>query len=578
MCIMDGTTYDMTTGVFTDFAQPVSNKMEGIAQVFWPRWSDCSIVFMTWGIGEPAAVSRVEIDELEELPAFPVSREEGGGARREIGVQYEDPCGTCMSEGAMTQEEWVDRITTYLRYTGQKLFVYPICWYHGPILPMHREPSNAMEVVAGRDRKLYTRWTTHPEDWLPGMLERFGKEGLGFQASMTLMRLGSLMEKMNIDLASIKQGADTVNSMLWNDNVQAGTQDWTPIYNVRNFTRHLELTENGQDMKDFTLAHGETSGQPYPPGHIFNPLHPVVQEAVIGFAKEIADRYGPYKAFKGISFNMWLPAIVWFGSLRSGYDDCTVGLFEKETGIKVPVDPKAPDRFSRRYDMLVSDCRSAWVSWRCGKIHQLFCKIRDAVIASRADLLVTVTIWNEMYIGAGASRQLFAKVSTRELCREAGLDVDLYRGDAGIQIDYQLCPSRDRAGGATLTDGINRPAEHVAMHRDHDFLEQDALDMIRGLPGRGAFIFDSWVEAWGEHKWFSCGPGDAQGAELAYMNGKPVEGIFRINSTYPKDGFWWDSQLRITPAHPAGDHYLEHFAHAVAELAVRAALGEVPAA
>jgi hypothetical protein len=50
------------------------------------------------------------------------------------------------------------------------------------------------------------------------------------------------------------------------------------------------------------------------------------------------------------------------------------------------------------------------------------------------------------------------------------------------------------------------------------------------------------------------------------MDGKPAEGISRINSIYPLDGFWWDSQLRITPAFPAGVHFLEPYAHAVAEL------------
>jgi hypothetical protein len=52
---------------------------------------------------------------------------------------------------------------------------------------------------------------------------------------------------------------------------------------------------------------------------------------------------------------------------------------------------------------------------------------------------------------------------------------------------------------------------------------------------------------------------------LAVMDGKPAEGIFRLNSIYPKDGFWWDSQLRITHAFQAGAHFLEHYAHALAE-------------
>ena len=50
------------------------------------------------------------------------------------------------------------------------------------------------------------------------------------------------------------------------------------------------------------------------------------------------------------------------------------------------------------------------------------------------------------------------------------------------------------------------------------------------------------------------------------MDGRPAEGIFRMNSIYPKDGFWWDSQLRITPAFQGGVHFLEPYAHAVADL------------
>ena len=55
MCIMDGTCYDLSTGVFTGWAQPIGGQMLELRQVFWPRWKDCSITFLTWGQGEPAA-------------------------------------------------------------------------------------------------------------------------------------------------------------------------------------------------------------------------------------------------------------------------------------------------------------------------------------------------------------------------------------------------------------------------------------------------------------------------------------------------------------------------------------------
>ena len=129
MCVMDGTCYDLSTGVFTGWAQPLSGRMLELEQVFWPRWTDCSISFLTWGQGEPAAVSRLEIYELDELPACRVPGDPGDGSRREIGVQYEDPCGTGASEGAMNRGEWIDRVVTYARHTGQNLLVYPLVWY-----------------------------------------------------------------------------------------------------------------------------------------------------------------------------------------------------------------------------------------------------------------------------------------------------------------------------------------------------------------------------------------------------------------------------------------------------------------
>jgi hypothetical protein len=68
MCIMDGTSYDLTTSVMTGFTQPLSNQMLTMEIIFWPRWKDCSVVFMTYGEGEPAAVADIIISELEGLP------------------------------------------------------------------------------------------------------------------------------------------------------------------------------------------------------------------------------------------------------------------------------------------------------------------------------------------------------------------------------------------------------------------------------------------------------------------------------------------------------------------------------
>jgi hypothetical protein len=251
------------------------------------------------------------------------------------------------------------------------------------------------------------------------------------------------MEKMNVDLESIKAGQDTINNMTFKDQVQMGTYDWTLPYNLRNFQKLVEAGGNRGGSPTFPWAYGERSSGPDGfRGPIFNPLHPTVQEAMLGLVQEVVDRYGRYLAFQGIDIWFDPTTIFWFGSLNSGYDDYTVTLFEKETGIVVPVDAKAPDRFSKRYAFLTGEVKPKWVAWRCEKIADLFRRIRDVVVKSRPDLqvmLVNVLKGNE----------------TAQ--RERGLDIHLLAREPGIEIS-------------------------------------------------GIWNFNGWVERWGKHRWLPCDP------------------------------------------------------------------------
>ena len=141
-----------------------------------------------------------------------------------------------------------------MQHTGQNILVYPINWYHGPQFPSKTQPSDAFDVVVAEDRKQYSRSTTHPPDWLSVLLERFEKENLEFTGSMTLLRLGNLLENMNIDLDSIKAGKETYNNMLWNDEVQSSCGDWTAVYNARNYRENVRWQEEKKNMYDFPWA------------------------------------------------------------------------------------------------------------------------------------------------------------------------------------------------------------------------------------------------------------------------------------------------------------------------------------
>jgi len=537
MGVMDGTCYDLTTGVFTGRWMPLSGTMRQIRLVFWPRWEDCSIVLanLKQAEGEPAAAASIEIFELDTLPALEVPGDHGDGSRRELGFQFEDPCGVSGSEGAMSRREWLERLIAYARYTGQKTLVYPIVWYSGPWYPSAREPVSYFEwATTARDRRQYLRWTTQPEDWVAELLKRFEESGMEFRASLTLLRLGSLMKQMNIDLDSIKAGRDTINNMLFNDLVQSSTEDWTMEYDVRNFAQLVAFRERGKDLSKFPWAYGEVRRQ-LPQGAVFNPLHPVVQKAILGLVQEIVDRYGRSPAFKGITFNvMWPSTFICFGSLKAGYDDYTVGRFEKETGIRMPVDGKAPDRFSKRYAFLTGAHREEWIKWRCANIHELLRHIRDMVVRGRPDRSVTLNLY------AGAP-----------WLREGGLDLDLLRNEPGIEV-------------VPLYPAVSSTLAYEALPRE----------IMTKAPGpasvyQGTWFFNDWTEIWGKYTWFSCDPKDEQTSRLAVILGKPAEGICRTNCAFAKDGFWWDTQLRIVPTFPGGDEFMKHYAEAVGVLDAR---------
>ena len=98
----------------------------------------------------------------------------------------------------------------------------------------------------------------------------------------------------------------------------------------------------------------------------FNPLYPGVQDWVADVVQELAERYKDSPAFKGLALRI----LAWqfyswqaIPSINYGYEDYTIGQFERETGIKVPVAGDAADRFERRYRWLMANAYARWVDW-----------------------------------------------------------------------------------------------------------------------------------------------------------------------------------------------------------------------
>lgn len=157
---------------------------------------------------------------------------------------------------------------------------------------------------------------------------------------------------------------------------------------IANFYHLPELNGPSDRFKEFAMTgyfiadrNGKTVNLP-------NPVHPEVRSMVLKHVQEVLRRFAKSPAFAGL--NIWhLP--IQFGSLEQGYDDYSVSLFEKETGIHVPAS-SGNDRFTERYAFLTVKKRTAWLAWRAGKVSSFLYKVAALVSASKKDCLTYVSL------------------------------------------------------------------------------------------------------------------------------------------------------------------------------------------
>ncbi|MBR3942641.1 MAG: hypothetical protein IKJ55_04745, partial [Clostridia bacterium] len=300
---------------------------------------------------------------------------------------------------------------------------------------------------------------------------------------------------------------------------------------------------------------------------MFNPLHPEVQRQLIEYFEEISEKYGKKKAFKGVSVNIWHGTMIWFSSLRLGYDDYTAELFYSETGIKAPCEANDPERFEKRYTYFTQHNREIWTNWRCKKIRELILKLRNALQKHNSDLTLYICVWNEpvkrtMLGQFNAALQYPVFLSETEFLREGGLDFGLFEQDQGISFSMEQNQHRDRGWD---TRGLHIPVEESRFFHDISYMDDSWYKPLQKMEQSGCFVMDSWNEVWGEH---IRHPFNLQKDKLKDVLQTISDGeIHTYEQTLKSadDGFWFDSQRQITSCYPVGRSYLEPYAHALAE-------------
>ena len=482
-----GTRWEVDTGVITGDKYPLTQKFQKLEVVFWPLKQDCSVMFTSWADDEPAAAARIQIYRIQEgLPATKVNPplDEPG---RMLGLMWED-ASINIDLGALDNtvpqfHRTVANLMDYLRYTGQNLIIYPVSFYRGPFYPSRIE-----------DASLEPRRPMHPGDWVEDILRTAEDYDVHFIAALNhLSALPSLETVANTDLASIIAGNDTCNLM-----------------NCKN---------------EVAVDDGRGGGP------VYNPLHPLTRKHFLALIDEILDRYGDLPQFKGIALYLWQESSLWFGNITYGYGDYNIRLFERETGIHVPIDSKDSRRFQKRYLWLMNNKRQEWIDWRCKKVSEFLLEISRHLSKQRKDLQLLLTCW----LPYGTSNRSLADLgpiqagkSAQQMYREAGLDFKYYQKVPNIYIQKDLCPSdfRWRAGHygrspeVFLSDSIN--------------FDQPTLEVFKAPGQNSVFIYNRYFES-------------------------------NVWAREPLPGYWWQGRgLIANSVSPGGRNFLHYYAHALA--------------
>ena len=391
-----GSEYELQTGAFCGAEYALSNRMMTQRSIFWPRGADLMLIFMTAEEGRPAAAARVRVYEVEgRLPKLTVRPAAAvNGWPRMVGLYYEDPALCYDFGGYDAMPDFgltIGRLMDYMDYFGQNLFMYPAVWYHGPFYP-----SESQGVVMQRP---------HPRNYIEYMLLRFGQRGMSFVPTLNVHGLPSV--------------ADWIwdESMLTTGEAAAGplTMLWHGAPNISGW-------------------HGT------PPN--YNPLHPDVRAAILNMVDEMLALYGESPAFKGLCFHLTKHCMLWFGTIEAGYNDYCVEAFERDTGIRVPVDPRDPGRSNARYRWLLENAREKWIEWRCRALHGLYTEVAAKLRSKRPDLKLVLALYRpnkrDLMLGVDLDQRPDYVAETN---RESGADPALYRGQPNIVVQRTIYPA-----------------------------------------------------------------------------------------------------------------------------------------
>lgn len=447
--------YAPTLGVTSGGEFTRSGRLQTHQFYFYPRQKNPRLFLQSWYRGQRAAAARIRVYRVTSLPPVLPGVSRSG---RRFGFYQEECLRFTSYFGAMPEgNTWAniaraaDRLGKWAGHVGVNLWHPTIAVYQSMMWPGKSIPGYGPADTDG--------WGVVGPHTLKEPLQK------------DLVRL--------MLLTSEKYGLDFIGELHMPAN-------WVLMRELdQRFGGKGTYEDDGPQKPWLIVARdGKTRN-----GH-FNPLYPGVQEWVASVIRELAERYKDSPAFKGVAlrlmgwqFSAWqaLPSIHW------GYEDYTVALFEKETGVQVPVAADDPQRFARRYEWLMANVYERWVEWRCARIHAYHKRLAAVLAEARPDLALHVEAYGPTYdltFCRDLTPEEYEEKGWGGLIRESGIDPARYRNEP----DLVLNETRSYPPAIRQPEPLQAALDRALFH-DPAVIEQAARTAGKGTVG--AIHFDA---------------------------------------------------------------------------------------
>jgi|CXWL01.1.fsa_nt_gi hypothetical protein len=404
--------YALDSGVITGGRLPLTNEKQTTQLYFYARTTNPRLLFLNWHSNQKIAVSQIRVYKiLSQLP--PLLKQK---AERQFGTFFEEPLRFTTYFGAgPNSTEWpeikktADRWAEWSRFIGSNLWMPSIANYQTMMWPSLVLPG-----------------------YVPAEEDHFG-----------LIGPQSLKDPMQKDIIRLLLLTAEKNNISFIGELNIPMEGFIQKGLDIRFGGNGDTSRNSPEkpwliVSDEGKVGGNSGWDPY-----LNPVHPEVQKWSADLFSELANRYKDSPAFTGLAIRLMSWAFSsWqaFPSIHWGYEDYTISLFEKETGIKVPISKTDSRRFKLRYDWLTQNRYNEWTTWRCKKIHALYSKLANILHKARPGLKLYINAFGPDYSSGdwgkyGGWNIRAYKINTlgwSNVIKESGIDPMMYKNSPNI--------------------------------------------------------------------------------------------------------------------------------------------------